>query len=299
MNAPAPGAPIAHCTHPRATHVHGTVTAYKYCKCRCDTCKKAVAKDFALRELDTARNGPRLVEATTVREHIHHLTTHHGMTLTHIAAAANTTPAHLRIVFTREGHKVTRTMRDRILAVTPTTTTPLADTSHVPATPTRRRVQALIAIGWTAANIAGHTTLTGKHVADLANGHQWTTHATASQIAHAYSQLAWATPPDSPWSTAARNRAARRGWAPPAAWDDIDNDTAPQPWQAATPTGRGWRGRTWHIDDVQHFADLGMDRAETARRLGIQPETLRDKLPALGHPELLEQLDRNATSRAA
>ena len=296
---PAPGTPIAHCTHPRAHHVHGTPTAYKYCKCRCDTCRRVVARRANLYRADTERNGPRLVDAQPVREHLQQLRDA-GMSAAQIVAAIGMARRHYHQIVTGEYTTVTRTTRDRVLATTPTTPDPRDGDPLINQRSTLRRIHALHAIGWTASNIAHAANTTQATITNLTcTPRKYVRRSFANAITDAYDQLAWTTPPESPWATAARNRAARRGWAPPAAWDDIDHDTTPQPWQATTPTGQGNRPHTWHIDDVQHFADLGMDRNETARRLGIQPETLRDKLPTLGHPELLEQLDRNATSRAA
>lgn len=96
---------------------------------------------------------------------------------------------------------------------------------RIDATGTRRRLQALSAIGWRWADLAAHLGGTWQTVQDMAIGGRPTVMVTtADRVRVLYARLS-ATPGPSEVS---RRRAAEKGWAPPAAWDDdlIDDPTA-------------------------------------------------------------------------
>jgi hypothetical protein len=90
------------------------------------------------------------------------------------------------------------------------------------ATGTRRRIQALMRMGWTAAHIAEVA------VPHLSSAGRWVyavmyepavTPATYEAISRAYDALSHRRGP----SQNSANRAMRKGWPPPLAWDDIDD----------------------------------------------------------------------------
>lgn len=102
----------------------------------------------------------------------------------------------------------------------------------VDATGTRRRLQALAALGWSARAI-GDRFGRGDGIV-----HRWmtrsatVTRATAVMVDAWFTELAMTKPAldtvhDRYSVGRARAHAARRGWVPPLAWDDIDNDPAP------------------------------------------------------------------------
>lgn len=101
-------------------------------------------------------------------------------------------------------------------------------TSRVDATATRRRVQALGAMGWSLSVIAGDSGVTVAEVSAIRNGHKREVFAsTAEAIGRVYDARSMIAP-SGPAAERARAEAARRGFAPPLAWDDdtIDNPKA-------------------------------------------------------------------------
>src|ERR1019366_3433644 len=109
---------------------------------------------------------------------------------------------------------------------------------------TRHRVQALVAAGWSQAQLAGQLMTSPGRVGALLRGERVTAGKSAA-VRGLYERL-WNQPPPEGNHRAriaasrARNYAAARRWAPPMAWDDEELDK---------PNGRpakGWRrmGRT-------------------------------------------------------
>lgn len=97
---------------------------------------------------------------------------------------------------------------------------------RVDPTGTRRRIQALQALGWTTAHIAE----AGGFVSEAAvqkvvtDSTSWVFRTTVNRAARAYASLSMRPGP----SRIGAARAARAGWPPPLAWDDdtIDDPTA-------------------------------------------------------------------------
>jgi hypothetical protein len=114
---------------------------------------------------------------------------------------------------------------------------------------TRRRVEALEAIGWTRANISRELGYTREYVGKTLRN-DLIRQDTADAIAAVYDRLSMVVPVDPPnlrkgqtrAHETARRRAARLGFAPPLAWDDIDDpDERPS---------LGGRLRDQEVDDV-------------------------------------------------
>ena len=117
---------------------------------------------------------------------------------------------------------------------------------RVDPTGTKRRIQALQALGWTQAHIASATGLcTAATVTKiLRDSSAWVFPSTAARVSQAYDVLSMRPGP----SQLTVKYAARRGWPPPLAWDDdtID-DPAAKPYR---PTSRNpGRGRDL-VDEV-------------------------------------------------
>lgn len=95
---------------------------------------------------------------------------------------------------------------------------------YVDGTGTRRRVQALIAIGWPAHRLGAEMGLAdGKSVRQLGHGHK-VTPPVAARVSRLYERLSMTPGP----SAISRRRAQAAGWAPPLAWEhrDIDDPKA-------------------------------------------------------------------------
>ena len=117
----------------------------------------------------------------------------------------------------------------------------------VPATGTRRRVRALQAIGYSFPAIGEAASISPKTVADLCYRSKRLDPETARAIAVAY-ELLCMTPRRGGYATRSRRAAAQKGWAPPLAWDDID-DPNEHPIIRASDGLSYIRERTWDTPD--------------------------------------------------
>ncbi|WP_051124631.1 hypothetical protein [Amycolatopsis benzoatilytica] len=98
----------------------------------------------------------------------------------------------------------------------------------VDATGTRRRLCALVAIGWTQTQLAELLGLTPNNFWPLIHGQPNITAARRRAVVQLYDDL-WDKPPaDDALARKSRRYAQRHGWVPPLAWDDdkIDNPAA-------------------------------------------------------------------------
>ena len=106
----------------------------------------------------------------------------------------------------------------------------LGQTWKVPVYRAQRRIQALLALGWSAREIAEAGGLPdGRDVTRILNGRtradepKWVERKTFTAICRAYDRLAMTIPPPKHARDRDRRRALAKGFAPPLAWDDIDN----------------------------------------------------------------------------
>lgn len=135
----------------------------------------------------------------------------------------------------------------------------------------RRRVQALQAAGWPLADIASEAGISSYPVITKAMRQGHVTRHLWEQMAAAYERLSMTPGP----SSLARGRAVSRGFAPPMAWDDIDDPNGlPRgvPSTDSDPPRTAWLDRLrelWERDpDVERVSDeLGLMVATVAQRL--------------------------------
>lgn len=91
-----------------------------------------------------------------------------------------------------------------------------------------RRLQALAAIGWDFHTLAGFMGTTHHSVANSAKPRRPNTYQShLDKVSALYDELSMCLPPDGFAASYARRTAAKHGWLPPLAWDDIDNDPEP------------------------------------------------------------------------
>lgn len=93
---------------------------------------------------------------------------------------------------------------------------------------TRRRIQALVALGWCYPELAARSGVSGAQVHKWAKGGAYIRATSRDKIVGLYEALSMTHPPsDTPAQRRnakyARTIAAKRGWPPPLAWDDIDD----------------------------------------------------------------------------
>jgi len=166
---------------------------------------------------------------------------------------------------------------------------------HIPADGTRRRLQALVVMGWPLADLGDRL---GVHLANLS---RWiradnVARSTAARVAALYDEL-WDQPGP---SEKGAKRAKTRGWLPPLAWDD---DTIDDP--AARPSRmtekrpafdeiavqRAMRGSEVHLrpveraEVVRRLTDLRLSTVEIAERLRVTERSVTRHRSAMNSAE--------------
>lgn len=200
---------------------------YKRDGCRCNVCGFAVS-EYTRRRRNEIRRGTWRVDADLVRAHVRSLMAA-GMGRRRIAEVAGVNQSTLsRQLYGRGDRKAPTTMRHdlarRLLAVAPD----LAPNARVAVLGTARRIQALVAIGWTLTEVAAGIGWTVQNLTHLVCPSTGCVAArTAQAVADLYERLSM-TPPAGPSARRARAMARRRGWVPPLSWNEgaIDDPEA-------------------------------------------------------------------------
>lgn len=170
---------------------HGTNVGYKSCRCRCGTCRRAMALGANLYKMRRAANGGRRLDV------------------------------------------------DKLGSV--------------------RRLQALMAMGWTRRELARRAGYQGDAFAPILNSPRQVLRAeTAAKILDLYDRLSMTHGP----SSSGRIRAASRGWPPPLAWNNIDDpDENPVDWK--------YNGTNDRHADLDDCLSNGFHLSEVCRALGL------------------------------
>lgn len=197
---------------------HGTHAGY-YAHRRagskpCDDCLRAYRRHIKAWKLERDRSGPRVIPGDQVRAHVQALLDS-GMSLRSIGKFSGVSASTISNVMTRPGSGINKRNAAAILAVTGPRfdLEPDAET-FVPRVGAQRRIQALLAIGWTHAHMRAESGVL-THVL-LAQAGEWVTQRNHNRVRAMYERLSMTPGP----SDLTRARAARRGYAPPLAWDD-------------------------------------------------------------------------------
>ena len=264
----ASSGPEAPCKHDDR-HPHGDRARYVLDLCRCRPCRNAAAAYERQRSrLVAYGTWVAYVDAGPVREHVAWLQAN-GMGARTIAAASGVSNGSItRLLYGAPDRAPSRRVRGRtaraLLAVRPAP----RDGARVPARGTIRRLQALVALGWTQTELGRRLSWQVGNISRVCHGHRDCVSARlARQVADLYEELS-ATPGP---SKRARGTAARHGWAPPLAWDDIDLDDAPDMGGSDAPGVRRQR-----IEEFLELRDLGESIPVAAARVGISESYARD-----------------------
>ena len=192
---------------------HGTRAMYVGKKCKCEPCRAANRAYQRSRGLVTYESS--YVDPGPSREHIRNLrmTGMGTRTIAHLAGLSRTTVQNIEKSNKtgKPAAKVSWRTEHRLLAVRPVYVMGRSVQGHG----TARRLQALVAIGWSQAYLASRlgwaegnfTTLLKPTPVKL---------STAWKVRQLYEELSSTPGP----SVRARNHAVKRGYLPPAAWDD-------------------------------------------------------------------------------
>jgi transcriptional regulator with XRE-family HTH domain len=262
------------CLHKRAAHRHGTYACYVGDFCRCLPCASANSTYEAARVRSLAYGRTPYVDAGPAREHVRALG-EAGLGWKHVARLAGVSyGAMSKLLYGEQNRRLGPSKRirpdaaARILAVR---VDQLADGAIVDGTGTRRRLQALVAAGWSQARLAGRLGMLPTNFGPLILGQRQPTAGTARRVADLYDEL-WNVAPDAASGyqagaiSRARRHAARAGWAPALAWDE---DTIDDP--AARPNLTGSHDEAtvlaWLSGYVEPDDATYADRVEVLRRL--------------------------------
>lgn len=169
------------------------------------------------------------------------------------------------------------------------------ETWAIPSLGAQRRIQALMRLGWTSADIAAAAGWNHRNrVSQVLNGQagkpcRWVERKTHLAISEAYERLSMRLPTPAPHRARTATIAARKGWPPPLGWDDIDTDLAPTSAPAAGPweehydeamvlrvINRGTRPRklttTEAAEVVRRLIARGLSTREIADLYGLKVE---------------------------
>jgi anti-sigma regulatory factor (Ser/Thr protein kinase) len=266
--------------------------------CRCPDCAAANRQDAARRSrLQAYGQWEPYVDAEPVRAHLRALS-RAGIGWKRAAQLSGiSSGAVSKLLFGGPGDRkpamrVRPQTASAILAI-PVTPASLSAGSLVPAAGARRRLQALVAIGWSQSQLAARLSMQPSNFGSLMT-REHVRSGTARAVQHLYDQL-WNRPPAEAdrrsriSASRARGYAEAHGWPPPLAWDD---DLIDDP--AATPAP-GWERRDGRLrrsadiaEDVAELERQGYTRQQIAGRLGVTRAALEkaisrtaQQLPAL------------------
>lgn len=198
--------------------------------CPCEICKAANTAYEAARTRKIAYGQWQpYVDATPIRAHVQQLQAA-GLGYKRIARLAGVTPSTLgKLLYgipdrdQPPSAKVRPSTAEKLFAVVATPDV-LGSKAVVDATGTRRRLQALVAIGWSMAELGRRLNMSASNFASFIAAEHIIAR-NACRVRDLYEQM-WdqAPPEDNPrqrnTASRARNHARNAGWPPPMAWDD-------------------------------------------------------------------------------
>lgn len=271
------------CLHKRARHQHGTYVTYTLDQCRCVPCAAAASAyndDLAHRN---AYGRSNLVDAGPVRAHIAALR-EAGIGLKRLTVLGVASSGELtKLVYgvsrgdgthRPPARRVHAETARRILAVTATADS-IAGGMRVDPIGTFRRLQALIALGWSVQRLADDHGLDRQPLDAALAGVPVHAH-TARAVRAVFETIGDAHPPETNQreriaASRSRRRAATHHWAIPAMWDpeDLDDPYAEPPTRVDLCDVEALRrDLTLDLDEWAHLVRGGVNPDEAARRCG-------------------------------
>ncbi|MGI0521806.1 hypothetical protein ABY45_14620 [Microbacterium maritypicum] len=223
-------------------HKHdGSLVCYNLHQCRCTSCvEHRAATDMQRAKLKAyGRFDTGLVDAEPVREHLLMLG-EFGLGYKRVARIAGVGITPVRNVIwgrqdpgPRKGEipkRIKRENAEKILAVKPDVSL-LAAGASIPSRGAHRRLQALVARGWSQSKLAERLGIDRGNFGVMMQRARVSV-ALHRQVEKLFEDLWDQLPPRTAWrDSIAYSRTIRyareRRWLPPLAWDDIDNDVEP------------------------------------------------------------------------
>lgn len=251
----------------RSTYVKG---------CHCADCRAANARYAKLAKFRSDTGRSVLVDARPVRNHLQKLR-EAGVGKRTIAARSGVSQTVvdrlLGINSDRPAARVRPETAKRLLSVR---VEDVAAGTRVSIVGTQRRLQALIALGWTQTEIAQRVGWTVANLNTLVHGRSpQVNRGTHERVQSVYEELSMLPGP----SDNARRLALRYGWCTPLAWDDdsIDDPASRPSGGTRTPRTRGKLHEL--VEDYRDTWDYHLgDVYVAAPRLGMKPDALERAL---------------------
>jgi hypothetical protein len=160
-------------------------------------------------------------------------------------------------------------------------------------TGSRRRIHALLALGWTYGEISTACNRTSRNWACyVATSEGRIRSDVAAVIAAAYEWMS-TTIPDGPYRDRGRSIAAAKGWHLPEAWDDIDDPhEAPYEGEQPPPERGPGRRQTFHerVEDAEWMADTDETLTGACARMRITPDGLNRACKKAGRLDVYDRL---------
>lgn len=271
------------CLHERASHVHGTYACYVLDACRCVPCTRAnrVYEADRIRQQAYGR-WDHYVDAEPARTHVRELQAA-GLGWKRIATMAGVPSGVMwKLIYGKTRPDGTRTPSVRImkataghlLAVPAPSIDDLGGGVRIDGTGSRRRIEALMALGWSVGRLASDHGI-DRQVLDRALAWIPVTVATARAIRVMYEAIGETPAPETNRAertsvSRTRNRAHAAGWVPPGEWDeaDLDDPYAEAPARQVAP--KTALGRTpADLDEWCHLVRGGIHPEDAAGRCGV------------------------------
>lgn len=290
-----------------AQHTHGTRQAYVIDRCRCRPCRDALSatrrhenKLKAYGRYTTGR-----VPITPIQNHIQHLQDN-GISVKQLSRLTGLSLSTLGAIkwgrTERNNQQYTRVLKKtatKILAITPGLEH-MAAGRPINATGTRRRLQALMCLGYGKSELGRRLNITPTNMTTLMQRDQVTA-GTARKTAILYEQL-WNHPRTGTDHRTkisinrARNYATTHHYLPPMAWDD---DTIDNPDTQPADTTKKLTVHEQRMENLEHMLDTGTGHAEIMTRLNVSPKGLRQSIQRAQRQDLGARLTTINHTRSA
>jgi DNA-binding NarL/FixJ family response regulator len=274
----------------RPAHRHGTLETYRHDRCRCGPCRAANrAVQRRRRRAIAYGQWQPFVDADPIRAHVSQLAAA-GFSLRRIAELSGLSRGCIEALMhgkPARGRSPSQQIRaataGRLLRVSPPSGPGAGHAARTDAADARRRLQELIALGWSMSRIAEQLHRTHSHISRLLT-RQTIAAATDRHIHDVYQRLS-AGPP-SPTSArerasvnAARRYAAARGWHPPLCPADI-SPLSEDTYVDVVAVQRAVDGHPVALNAAERLAattqltNQGTSAHQIAQRLGTHPRTV-------------------------
>jgi hypothetical protein len=272
----------------RSVPGHGSLGRAKYHKCPCQACRDAYnAYQRHVRRQKAYGRWQPYTDAEPVRQHLRALMAA-GISIARIAAMIGKDTGYIsRTLYPRGGQppkrRISTATANLILAIDPNTK---ATPQRVDATGTRRRIQALIVMGWPQQRLAVLLGRTGGGTLNELTKAEHVYATTADAVRRLYAALHAADPETHgvPRISAERTRAysRRKGWYSPLAWDaDTIDDPNAQPDTEGIGEDTPGRRDNDRPAEIRHLAGFGLSAETIAKQVGLPVKDVKTRLGKL------------------